>query len=91
MLASDGVHISSPVTVNITVMDTNDNTPTFPDVSYSIRVYTDVLPGEVMFRVIDTPPFTHWNSLIIQSEPINGFSSDRWSNGDLFSADGGGC
>ncbi|XP_062859536.1 protocadherin-15b [Trichomycterus rosablanca] len=51
MLASDGVHLSSPVTVNITVMDANDNTPTFPDVSYSVRVYTDASPGEVVFRL----------------------------------------
>ncbi|MCI4384081.1 hypothetical protein PGIGA_G00034350 [Pangasianodon gigas] len=48
MMASDGVHQSSPVAVNITVIDANDNTPTFPNVSYSVSVYTDMQAGEVV-------------------------------------------
>ncbi|KAI5103079.1 protocadherin-15 isoform X2, partial [Silurus meridionalis] len=48
MMASDGVHRSSPVAVNITVIDANDNTPTFPNVSYSGSVYTDMQAGEVV-------------------------------------------
>ncbi|KAF4085313.1 hypothetical protein AMELA_G00115940 [Ameiurus melas] len=48
MMASDGVHQSSPVAVNIMVIDANDNTPTFPNVSYSASVYTDMQAGEVV-------------------------------------------
>ncbi|KAM9462144.1 protocadherin-15-like [Clarias gariepinus] len=48
MTASDGVHRSSPVAVNITVIDANDNTPTFPNVSYSVSVYTDMQAGEAV-------------------------------------------
>ncbi|KAF5891995.1 protocadherin-15 isoform X2, partial [Clarias magur] len=48
MTASDGVHQSSPVAVNITVIDANDNTPTFPNVSYSVSVYTDMQAGEAV-------------------------------------------
>ncbi|XP_051968339.1 protocadherin-15b [Xyrauchen texanus] len=51
MIASDGVQESSPVTVNITVIDANDNTPTFPNVSYSINVYTDMLPGDTVLQL----------------------------------------
>lgn len=53
MMASDGVHQSSPVAVNITVIDANDNTPTFPNISYSVSVYTDMRAGEVVLWVID--------------------------------------
>ncbi|XP_036428098.1 protocadherin-15b [Colossoma macropomum] len=51
MIASDGIQESSPVTVNITVIDANDNTPTFPNVSYSVNVYTDMQPGETVLRL----------------------------------------
>lgn len=53
MIASDGVQESSPVTVNITVIDANDNTPTFPNVSYSVNVYTDMQPGDTVLQVIN--------------------------------------
>ncbi|KAG1936095.1 protocadherin-15 [Pimephales promelas] len=49
--ASDGVQESSPVTVNITVIDANDNTPTFPNVSYSVNVYTDMQPGDTVLQL----------------------------------------
>ncbi|XP_066519597.1 protocadherin-15b isoform X3 [Hoplias malabaricus] len=51
MVASDGIQQSSPAIVNITVIDANDNTPTFPNVSYSVNVYTDMQPGETVLRL----------------------------------------
>ncbi|KAJ8396031.1 hypothetical protein AAFF_G00025630 [Aldrovandia affinis] len=51
MIASDGVQESTPVTVNISVIDANDNTPTFPNNSYSVNVYTDMQPGETVLRL----------------------------------------
>lgn len=53
MVASDGVQESTPVTINITVIDANDNTPTFPNTSYSVNVYTDMQPGETILQVIN--------------------------------------
>ncbi|XP_008277761.1 protocadherin-15 [Stegastes partitus] len=51
MVASDGVQQSSPVTVNILVIDANDNTPTFAEVSYSVEVFTDMQPGETVLQL----------------------------------------
>uniref|UniRef100_A0A665X9A6 Protocadherin-related 15a n=1 Tax=Echeneis naucrates TaxID=173247 RepID=A0A665X9A6_ECHNA len=51
MVASDGVQQSSPVTVNILVLDANDNTPTFSKVSYSVEVFTDMQPGETVLQL----------------------------------------
>ncbi|XP_059386468.1 protocadherin-15-like isoform X2 [Carassius carassius] len=51
MTASDGVQESFPVTVNITVIDANDNTPAFPNVSYSVNVYTDMQPGDTVLQL----------------------------------------
>ncbi|KAJ8361613.1 hypothetical protein SKAU_G00181380 [Synaphobranchus kaupii] len=51
MVASDGVQESAPVTVNILVIDANDNTPTFSNVSYSVNVYTDMQPGEPVLQL----------------------------------------
>ncbi|XP_038136514.1 protocadherin-15-like isoform X4 [Cyprinodon tularosa] len=51
LLASDGVQQSSPVTVTITVLDANDNTPTFSNVSYSVNLFTDMLPGEMVIQM----------------------------------------
>ncbi|XP_039627581.1 protocadherin-15b isoform X1 [Polypterus senegalus] len=51
MIASDGVQESTPVTVNILVIDANDNTPTFSNISYSVNVYTDMKPGESVLRL----------------------------------------
>lgn len=53
MVASDGVQQSSPVTVNVLVIDANDNTPTFAKVSYSVEVFTDMQPGETVLQVIN--------------------------------------
>ncbi|XP_066549387.1 protocadherin-15b [Amia ocellicauda] len=52
MIASDGVQESTPVTVNILVIDANDNTPTFSNISYSVNVYTDMQPGRSVLRLI---------------------------------------
>uniref|UniRef100_A0AAQ4Q911 Protocadherin-15 n=1 Tax=Gasterosteus aculeatus aculeatus TaxID=481459 RepID=A0AAQ4Q911_GASAC len=51
MVASDGIQQSIPVTVNILVIDANDNTPTFAEVSYSIEVFTDMQPGETVLQL----------------------------------------
>lgn len=53
MVASDGVQQSRPVTVNILVIDANDNTPTFGEVSYSVEVFTNMQPGETVLQVIN--------------------------------------
>lgn len=51
LLASDGVQQSVPVPVTITVLDANDNTPTFANVSYSVNLFTDITPGEAVIQV----------------------------------------
>uniref|UniRef100_A0A8C6VWT8 Protocadherin-15 n=1 Tax=Nothobranchius furzeri TaxID=105023 RepID=A0A8C6VWT8_NOTFU len=51
LVASDGVQQSSPVTVNILVIDANDNTPTFAQVSYSVQVFTNMQPGETVLQL----------------------------------------
>lgn len=51
LLASDGVQQSVPVTVSITVLDANDNTPTFANVSYNVNLFTDMMPGETVLQV----------------------------------------
>ncbi|XP_071266111.1 protocadherin-15-like [Salvelinus alpinus] len=51
MMASDGVQESPTVTVHITVIDANDNTPTFLNSSYSVNLYTDVQPGETVLQL----------------------------------------
>ncbi|RXM34654.1 Protocadherin-15, partial [Acipenser ruthenus] len=51
MIASDGVQESTPVAVNILVIDANDKTPTFSNISYSVNVYTDMQPGEAVLRL----------------------------------------
>uniref|UniRef100_A0A8C5JNI3 Protocadherin-15 n=1 Tax=Junco hyemalis TaxID=40217 RepID=A0A8C5JNI3_JUNHY len=51
MAASDGVQESVPVTVNIVVIDANDNTPTFSNISYSVKIYTDMQPGEGVIKL----------------------------------------
>ncbi|TMS04342.1 Protocadherin-15 [Larimichthys crocea] len=51
MMASDGVQHSIPVTVNIVVIDANDNTPTFAEVSYTVEVFTNMLPGETVLQL----------------------------------------
>ncbi|XP_038592052.1 protocadherin-15-like isoform X3 [Micropterus salmoides] len=49
--ASDGVQHSIPVTVTITVLDANDNTPTFANVSYNVNLFTDKMPGETVLQL----------------------------------------
>ncbi|XP_077959652.1 protocadherin-15-like isoform X2 [Gasterosteus aculeatus] len=49
--ASDGVQQSIPVTVTITVMDANDNTPTFANVSFNVNLFTDMIPGETVLQL----------------------------------------
>lgn len=51
LLASDGVQHSIPVPVTITVLDANDNAPTFANVSYSVNLFTDITPGEAVIEV----------------------------------------
>ncbi|XP_053477178.1 protocadherin-15a [Ictalurus furcatus] len=51
MVASDGVQQSVPVTVNILVIDANDNTPTFSQVSYNIEVFTNMQAGETVIQL----------------------------------------
>ncbi|KAK3573779.1 hypothetical protein QTP86_032950 [Hemibagrus guttatus] len=51
MVASDGVQQSVPVTVNILIIDANDNTPTFSQVSYNIEVFTNMQPGETVIQL----------------------------------------
>ncbi|XP_066047804.1 protocadherin-15 isoform X2 [Chamaea fasciata] len=51
MTASDGVQESVPVTVNILVLDANDNSPTFSNISYSVKIYTDMKPGEGVIKL----------------------------------------
>ncbi|KAF2988391.1 hypothetical protein EK904_010330 [Melospiza melodia maxima] len=53
MAASDGVQESVPVTVNIVVIDANDNTPTFSNISYSVKIYTDMQPGEGVIKLLN--------------------------------------
>lgn len=51
LVASDGVQQSRSVTVDILVIDANDNTPTFSQVSYSVEIFTNMLPGETVLQV----------------------------------------
>ncbi|NXR35870.1 PCD15 protein, partial [Zosterops hypoxanthus] len=51
MTASDGVQESEPVTVNILVLDANDNSPTFSNISYNVKIYTDMRPGEGVIKL----------------------------------------
>uniref|UniRef100_A0A4W4E579 Protocadherin-15 n=1 Tax=Electrophorus electricus TaxID=8005 RepID=A0A4W4E579_ELEEL len=51
MVASDGVQQTIPRTVNILVIDANDNTPTFSQVSYTKDVYTNMQPGDTVIQL----------------------------------------
>lgn len=51
LVASDGVQESTAVTVAITVLDANDNTPIFPNVSYNVNLFIDMMPGEAVLQV----------------------------------------
>lgn len=73
MVASDGVQQSSPVTVNILVIDANDNTPTFAKVSYNVEVFTDMQPGETVLQVIER------ESVLLHAHSHYLFLSPLWS------------
>ncbi|KAK5620607.1 Protocadherin-15 [Crenichthys baileyi] len=64
MVASDGFQQSSPVTVNILVIDANDNTPTFAQFSYSVQVFTDRQPGETVLQLTATDADEGLNGLV---------------------------
>ncbi|XP_043993270.1 protocadherin-15a isoform X2 [Gambusia affinis] len=64
MVASDGVQQSSPVTVNILVIDANDNTPTFAQVSYSVEVFTNMQPGETVLQLTASDADEGLNGLV---------------------------
>ncbi|XP_075469049.1 protocadherin-15 isoform X1 [Ascaphus truei] len=51
IIASDGIQESVPVTVTILVIDANDNSPTFSNISYNVKIYTDMTPGESIIRL----------------------------------------
>lgn len=44
--------LSSQATVNITVVDSNDNAPVFSEISYSAEIKEDSSVGEVVAQVI---------------------------------------
>uniref|UniRef100_A0A8C7YQS6 Protocadherin-15 n=1 Tax=Oryzias sinensis TaxID=183150 RepID=A0A8C7YQS6_9TELE len=64
MIASDGVQQSIPVTVNILVIDANDNTPTFTKVSYNVEVFTNMQPGETVLQLTATDADEGLNGLV---------------------------
>uniref|UniRef100_A0A8C3ISV2 Protocadherin related 15 n=1 Tax=Chrysemys picta bellii TaxID=8478 RepID=A0A8C3ISV2_CHRPI len=51
MTASDGVQESMAVMVSILVIDANDNSPTFSNISYNVKIYTDMRPGESVIKL----------------------------------------
>uniref|UniRef100_A0A8C5MN76 Protocadherin-15 n=1 Tax=Leptobrachium leishanense TaxID=445787 RepID=A0A8C5MN76_9ANUR len=51
IVASDGTQESSPVTVNILVIDANDNTPTFSSMSYNVHIYTDMTSEDSIIKL----------------------------------------
>ncbi|CAH2322187.1 protocadherin-15 isoform X1, partial [Pelobates cultripes] len=51
IVASDGNQESSPVTVNILVIDANDNTPTFSNVSYNVKIFTDMTSADSIIKL----------------------------------------
>ncbi|XP_026133814.1 protocadherin-15-like isoform X3 [Carassius auratus] len=64
LVASDGVQQSRPVTVDILVIDANDNTPTFSQVSYSVEIFTNMLPGETVLQLTAQDADAGLNGLI---------------------------
>ncbi|KAI7805139.1 putative protocadherin-related 15a [Triplophysa rosa] len=64
LLATDGVQQSRPVTLDILVIDANDNTPTFAQVSYSVEVFTNMLPGETVLQLLAQDTDAGLNGLI---------------------------
>uniref|UniRef100_A0A673HXY9 Protocadherin-15 n=1 Tax=Sinocyclocheilus rhinocerous TaxID=307959 RepID=A0A673HXY9_9TELE len=64
LVASDGVQQSRPVTVDILVIDANDNTPTFGQMSYSVEIFTNMLPGETVLQLTAQDADAGLNGLI---------------------------
>uniref|UniRef100_A0A671KNQ3 Protocadherin-15 n=1 Tax=Sinocyclocheilus anshuiensis TaxID=1608454 RepID=A0A671KNQ3_9TELE len=64
LVASDGVQQSRPLTVDILVIDANDNTPTFGQVSYSVEIFTNMLPGETVLQLTAQDADAGLNGLI---------------------------
>ncbi|XP_043110526.1 protocadherin-15a isoform X5 [Puntigrus tetrazona] len=64
LVASDGVQQSRPVTVDILVIDANDNTPAFSQVSYSVEIFTNMLPGETVLQLTAQDADSDLNGLI---------------------------
>uniref|UniRef100_A0A8C1Z8D4 Protocadherin-15 n=1 Tax=Cyprinus carpio TaxID=7962 RepID=A0A8C1Z8D4_CYPCA len=64
LVASDGVQQSRPVMVDILVIDANDNTPTFSQVSYSVEIFTNMLPGETVLLLTAQDADAGLNGLI---------------------------
>ncbi|XP_059421808.1 protocadherin-15a [Carassius carassius] len=64
LVASDGVQQSRPVTVDILVIDANDNTPTFSQVSYSVEIFTNMLPGQTVLQLTAQDADAGLNGLI---------------------------
>ncbi|KAF4106058.1 hypothetical protein G5714_013720 [Onychostoma macrolepis] len=64
LVVSDGVQQSRPVTVDILVIDANDNTPTFSQVSYSVEIFTNMLPGETVLQLTAQDADAGLNGLI---------------------------
>uniref|UniRef100_A0A668T6Y3 Cadherin domain-containing protein n=1 Tax=Oreochromis aureus TaxID=47969 RepID=A0A668T6Y3_OREAU len=60
----DGVQQSRPVTVSILVIDANDNTPTFGEVSYSVEVFTNMQPGETVLQLTASDADEGLNGLV---------------------------
>lgn len=64
---------SEPVIVNIRVMDANDNTPTFPEISYDVYVYTDMNPGDSVIQVTK-----HIIWIYVQNSYFHGHYPTHW-------------
>ncbi|XP_048465119.1 protocadherin-15b [Rhincodon typus] len=75
MTASDGVQESTSVTVNVFVIDANDNTPIFQNISYKVNVYTDMKPGESVIQLTASDADEEKNGQIIY-EIVTGDDGD---------------
>ncbi|XP_067858865.1 protocadherin-15b [Heptranchias perlo] len=73
--ASDGVQESTSVTVNVLVIDANDNTPIFQNISYKVNVYTDMSPGEAVIQLTASDADEEKNGQIIY-EIVTGDNGD---------------
>lgn len=58
--------LSNQAAVNITVLDFNDNVPTFSQLSYSARVSEDIAIGDIVTKVKNWNPLQPCNGLLVQ-------------------------